>query len=79
MALDRSLVEILACPQDKGPLVYLEDESTLYNPRLRCRYRVADGIPILLVDEAEPVGEAEHERLVAKAGAPGSATSATTD
>jgi uncharacterized protein YbaR (Trm112 family) len=67
MGLDPQLLEILVCPEDKGPLVYLEDEDTLYNPRLHRRYRIDDGIPNLLVDEAESVDEAEHERLMAKA------------
>ena len=34
MALDPKLLEILACPDDKGPLLYFADEDTLYNPRL---------------------------------------------
>ena len=34
MALDPKLLEILACPEDKGPLLYFADEDTLYNPRL---------------------------------------------
>lgn len=67
MALDPLLLDILACPEDKGPLLYLEDEATLYNPRLRRRYRIEDGIPVLLVEEAETVDEAEHARLSAKA------------
>jgi uncharacterized protein YbaR (Trm112 family) len=71
MPLDPKLLEILACPQDKGPLLYFADEDALYNPRLRCRYRVTDGIPIMLVDEAETVDEAEHGRLTAKAAAEG--------
>jgi uncharacterized protein YbaR (Trm112 family) len=67
MALDPLLLEILACPEDKGPLLYFEDEDTLYNPRLRRRYRILDGIPVMLVDEAETVDEDEHLRLEAKA------------
>ena len=67
MALDPKLLEILACPEDKGPLLYFVDESSLYNPRLRRRYAVRDDIPIMLVDEAESVDDAEHERLLAKA------------
>ena len=51
MALDPQLLEILACPQDKGPLLYFADEDSLYNPRLRRRYRIRDGIPVLLVEE----------------------------
>ena len=71
MALDPMLLDILACPDDKGPLLYFEAEDSLYNPRLRRRYTVADGIPVMLVDEAETVDEAEHERLVALAAAEG--------
>jgi len=68
MPIDPFLLEILACPEDKGPLQYLEAEDTLYNPRLRRRYRIVEGIPDLLVDEAETVDDAEHERLVGLLG-----------
>jgi uncharacterized protein len=71
VALDPLLVEILACPQDKGPLLYFVDEDALYNPRLRRRYLVKDGIPDMLIEDAEEVDDAEHERLMAKAGADG--------
>jgi uncharacterized protein len=67
MALDPKLLEILACPEDKGPLLYFDDESALYNPRLKRRYRVQDDIPIMLIDEAENVDDAEHQRLTDKA------------
>jgi uncharacterized protein len=71
VALDVKLLEILACPEDKGPLLYFEDEDALYNPRLKRRYAVRDDIPIMLIDEAETVDDAEHERLLAKADADG--------
>jgi uncharacterized protein YbaR (Trm112 family) len=71
MALHPQLLEILACPEDKGPLLYFEDEQALYNPRLQRRYAVRDDIPIMLIDEAETVDAAEHERLVAKAATDG--------
>lgn len=71
MALDPQLLEILACPDDKGPLLYIEDEDALYNPRLKRRYAIRDDIPIMLIDEAETVSDEEHERLVAKADAQG--------
>ena len=67
MSLDPLLLDVLACPVDKGPLLWFEDENVLYNPRLRKSYAVVDGVPVLLVDEATDVGDAEHERLVAKA------------
>jgi uncharacterized protein YbaR (Trm112 family) len=71
MALDPQLLDILACPDDKGPLLYFEDESALYNPRLKRRYRIEDDIPVMLVDEAETVDDAEHDRLLSKAEADG--------
>jgi uncharacterized protein len=71
MALDPQLLEILACPEDKGPLLYFADEDTLYNPRLQRRYAIREDIPIMLIDEAETVDDAEHERLLAKAEAEG--------
>ncbi len=67
MALDPQLLEILACPEDKGPLLYFDDDDCLYNPRLKRRYAIRDGIPIMLIDEAETVSDDEHERLVKKA------------
>jgi uncharacterized protein len=67
MALDPKLLEILACPEDKGPLLYFRDEDSLYNPRLKRRYAIRDDIPIMLIDEAETVSDAEAERLTAKA------------
>ena len=71
MALDPKLLEILACPEDKGPLLYFADEDSLYNPRLKRRYAVRDDIPIMLIDEAETVDDAEDKRLLAKAQSEG--------
>ena len=48
----KSLLDVLACPVDKGPLLWFEDEDILYNPRLKKSYRVEDGVPVMLVDEA---------------------------
>lgn len=71
MPLNPQLLEILACPEDKGPLLYFADEQCLYNPRLKRRYAVRDDIPVMLVDEAEAVDDTEHARLVAKAESEG--------
>ncbi len=71
MALDPMLVEILACPEDKGPLLYFADEDSLYNPRLRRRYAIRDGIPVMLIDEAETVSDDEDHRLQEKAASEG--------
>jgi uncharacterized protein YbaR (Trm112 family) len=64
--LNDKLLNILVCPADRGPLVLVGD--VLYNPRLHKAYRIEDGIPVLLVDEAVDVGPEEHERLMAQSG-----------
>jgi len=71
MALDPVLLDILACPEDKGPLLYFQDEDSLYNPRLKRRYAIRDDIPVMLIDEAETISDDEHARLMAKADADG--------
>lgn len=71
MPLDQLLIDVLACPVDKGPLLWFDDEDLLYNPRLRKGYAVRDDIPVLLVEESVDVEDLEHERLMAKAAAGG--------
>ena len=66
MSLDSRLLAVLACPVDKGPLYYLGDEGGLYNPRLRRRYVVREGIPVMLPDEAEAVADADAAALDAR-------------
>lgn len=79
MALDQLLLDILACPEDKGPLYYFEDEQILLNPRLKRTYEIRDDIPIMLIDEATTVDDAEVERLLAKAEAEAVAPTFETD
>ena len=67
MALDPKLLEILACPEDKGPLYYFEDEQVLFNPRLKRTYEIRDDIPVMLIDEATTVSDEEAARLQQKA------------
>jgi uncharacterized protein YbaR (Trm112 family) len=67
--VDEKLLGILVCPQDRGPLLLI-DQELLYNPRLRRAYRIEDGIPVLLVDEAADItDDAEHQRLLDRAQA----------
>jgi uncharacterized protein YbaR (Trm112 family) len=63
--IDETLLSILVCPSDRGPLLLVD--QVLYNPRLRLAYRIEDGIPVLLIDEAVEVGDDEHVRLMAEA------------
>ena len=71
MAIDPKLLEILACPEDHGALLYFAAENALYNPRLKRTYGVVDDIPVMLVEEAKTVDDAEHQRLMKKAASEG--------
>jgi uncharacterized protein len=71
MAIDPRLLEILACPEDKGPLLYFSKDGALYNPRLKRKYKVSDDLPVMLVEEAEKVGDAEHRSLMDRVAAEG--------
>ncbi|WP_228979005.1 Trm112 family protein [Streptomyces sp. DH12] len=59
MKPDNPLLKILACPLDKGPLILDEIGGALYNPRLRRRYPIVDGIPQLLPSSGVPDAEEE--------------------
>jgi uncharacterized protein len=73
--LAQDLLDILVCPKSKAPLVYFprgengDDDRAefLLCPASRLRYRIDDGVAVLLIDEATELAPAEVERLVAKA------------
>ena len=67
------LLAVLACPEDKGPLYYLGDADGLYNPRLHREYVVREGIPVMLIDEAVAVDDAEHEAIMNRVRSEGTA------
>lgn len=68
MPIEQPLLDILACPIDKQGLLLYEDETILYNPRLRRIYRFCDGYPVMLASRAEPATDEEHSRLIKRAG-----------
>jgi hypothetical protein len=61
MSLAPELLKILVCPKSKGPLEYHAGPPEV----LVCResklvYRVDDGIPVMLIEEAQPLDEAKY-------------------
>jgi len=55
MALAPELKEILACPKCKGDLEFHEEQGAIHCLRCRLSYRIDDGIPVMLVEEARPL------------------------
>lgn len=73
MTIAPALLALLACPEDKGPLYHLPDGvddpdglTGLVNPRLARLYRVVDGIPVMLIDEAVDLDPTQLARINAR-------------
>ena len=50
--LDRRLLDILACPLCKGPLVWHSGPAALVCRADRLAFPVRDGVPVMLEEEA---------------------------
>ena len=55
------------CPSSRAPLLYFEPEGFLFCPESRLRYRIDDGVPVMLVEEAEELDPAACRELLALA------------
>jgi uncharacterized protein len=58
--MDSRLLDILVCPICKGPLLYRKAEQELICKADRLAFRISDGIPIMLEDEARKLDPAEE-------------------
>lgn len=54
MAIDKELLEILACPKCKGDIVVDKKEDGLICKSCKLLYPIRDDIPVMLIDEALP-------------------------
>ena len=52
MAIDKELLDILACPKCKGDIWLTADELGLVCEKCMLKYEVKDDIPVMLIDEA---------------------------
>jgi uncharacterized protein len=60
--IDPRLLEILVCPLTKAALCYDREAQELISVEAGLAYPIRDGIPIMLVDEARPLDDAEKAR-----------------
>ncbi len=56
MAVSQDLLDILACPKCKGPIKLTEAQDGLICNACKLLYPIKDDIPIMLIDEAKPIG-----------------------
>ena len=68
MALDPKLLELLVCPVSHAPLIEEGDTLISTDPATRRRYRVEDGIPVMLIDESEELDEATWKEIMSRHG-----------
>jgi uncharacterized protein YbaR (Trm112 family) len=61
--MDKRLLELLACPVTKGPLIYDKARQELISKSARLAYPIRDDIPIMLEDEARELTDEEIEQL----------------
>jgi uncharacterized protein YbaR (Trm112 family) len=58
----RRFENLLVCPADQGPLIWLREENVVYNPRLSRGYPIREGIPQLLEGESFDVDVSGRRR-----------------
>jgi len=57
--LNQDLLDILACPKCKEPVVLNESKDGLICEKCSLLYEIRDDIPVMLVDEAKSLGNSQ--------------------
>ena len=55
MPISSELLNILVCPKCKNDVQLSENQDGLICQACRLKYEIRDGIPIMLIDEAQPI------------------------
>lgn len=61
--IDKKLLDILACPLCKSPLIYDKSKQELICKADRIAFPIRDDIPVMLEDEARELTHAEVDSL----------------
>ena len=64
--MDQKLLDILACPVTKGPLIYDPEKQELISTSARLSYPIRDDIPVMLEEEARQLTDEEYEHYKKK-------------
>ncbi len=57
MTVDKELLDILACPKCKGDIQLKDEGDGLICNACNLIYPIRDDIPVMLIDEAIPIGK----------------------
>ncbi len=66
MPISNQLLEILACPLSKTPVVLDGDWIVSTDPKTRRRYPIKDDIPVMLIEESEEMSEEEWKEVMSR-------------
>lgn len=65
--LSPALLANLVCPVSKRPMIYFPSDNVLVCSTSRLRYRIENGFPVMLPEEAHTLSEGEIATLVTQA------------
>lgn len=69
MSFDRKLLDgLMVCPQSRSALVLDGDALVSVDPQCRYRYAISDGIPDMLVENAQAVPPDEWSQIMQRHG-----------
>lgn len=61
--MDKKLLDILACPLCKSPLVYIKEQQELICKADRLAFPIKDDIPVMLEEEARELSSEDVDKL----------------
>jgi uncharacterized protein YbaR (Trm112 family) len=64
--ISKELLDMLCCPETKASLILDDDTLVSTDAKTRYRFKIKEGIPVLLIDEAETLPKAEWEKIMQK-------------
>ena len=66
MPIDKDLLDLLVCPLTKAPLVLDGETLVSTDSATRRRYRIDDGVPVMLIDQSEELDEVTWREIMAR-------------
>lgn len=68
MPIDAELLALLVCPLSRAALVLDGETLVSTDAATRRRYRIDDGIPVMLIDESEELAETDWQEIMRRHG-----------
>ncbi len=66
--ISKELLEILCCPDTKADLVLEDNYLISTDKNTRRKYRIEDGIPVMLIEESEQLDYETWKEIMKKHG-----------